>query len=94
MHGPDGATSPIDGVLLEVTTGHRFVFTDAVTADWQPKGPFMVGGFEIAPEGSSTRYTAWARHWTEAAMTQHREMGFEEGWGTVADQLKALAEAE
>lgn len=94
MHGPDGETSPGDGIFLEVTPGKRFVFTDAVTSDWMPQGPFMIGGFEIEAEGGGTRYRAWARHWTDEALAQHQEMGFEPGWGAVADQLKALCEAE
>jgi uncharacterized protein YndB with AHSA1/START domain len=32
------------------------------------------------------------RHWTEATMKQHEEMGFVEGWGACADQLVALCE--
>ena len=55
-------------------------------------GPFMIGIFAIAPEGSGTRYTASARHWTAESMAHHQEMGFAEGWGAVADQLKALCE--
>ena len=52
----------------------------------------MVGIWEIAPEGDGTRYTASARHWSEEACRQHEEMGFTEGWGACADQLKALCE--
>ena len=92
MRGPNGEESPIEGIVLEYTPERRFVFTDAVTSDWTPQGPFMIGIFEIAPEGNGTRYTASARHWTAEAMEQHRTMGFEEGWGVVAQQLKALAE--
>jgi uncharacterized protein YndB with AHSA1/START domain len=54
----------------------------------------MLGIWEIAPEGSGTRYTARARHWTSESMLHHKEMGFEEGWGICADQLKALCEAD
>lgn len=93
MRGPDGEAHPNDGVVLEFTPGRRFVFTDAVNAQWQPQNPFMIGIFEIAAEGSGTRYTASSRHWTAEAMEEHRKMGFEEGWGAVADQLKALAES-
>ena len=94
MHGPDGERHPHSGVFLEVTPGVRFVSTDAVTADWMPAGPFMIGIWEITAEGSGTRYTATARHWTEDAMQRHKDMGFAEGWGVCADQLKAVAEAD
>ena len=47
----------------------------------------------IAPEGDGTRYTATARHWDEDTARRHAEMGFEQGWGVCADQLKALCES-
>lgn len=94
MHGPDGEEVPQDGIYLAWDEGRRFIATDAVTADFMPSGPFMIGIWEIAPEGDGTRYTASARHWTEEAMKQHAEMGFEQGWGACADQLQALCEAD
>ena len=92
MYGPDGEEMPQDGVILAWDEGRRFVTTDAMTADFVPAEPFMIGIWEIEPEGDGTRYTARARHWSEDAMTQHRDMGFEEGWGVCADQLAALVE--
>jgi len=92
MHGPDGEHHPQEGVFLEVVPGRRFVFTDAYAAGWVPRTPFMTGIFEIVEEGGKTRYTATARHWTAEAKAQHEAMGFEQGWGAVADQLVALAE--
>jgi uncharacterized protein YndB with AHSA1/START domain len=94
MYGPDGEVVPGRGIFLEVTPPSRLVFTDAVDADWNPQGPFMVGMFELQPEGDGTRYTASARHWTKEAMEQHEQMGFTQGWGAVADQLARLAEAD
>jgi len=93
MHGPNGEQMRAEGIYLAYEPGRRFVVTDALTADFLPQGPFMVGSFEIAPEGDGTRYTARARHWTEEAMKQHQEMGFEQGWTASAEQLKALCEA-
>ena len=93
FRGPDGEIQPQNGIYLAWDEGRRFVTTDAVTADMQPAGPFMIGIWEIAPEGDGTRYTATARHWTEEACKQHAEMGFAEGWGACADQLQALCEA-
>jgi uncharacterized protein YndB with AHSA1/START domain len=95
--GPDGEEMPQEGFFLEVTPGVRFVSTDACVRDpdgaWRPAEPFMIGTWEIAPEGDGTRYTASARHWTEEARRSHEEMGFADGWGACADQLKALCEA-
>lgn len=92
FHGPDGEQSPQNGVYLAYDEGKRFVTTDALTADFEPEGPFMIGIWEIAPEGDGTRYTARARHWSEETAKQHEDMGFTEGWGACADQLKALCE--
>lgn len=97
MHGPEGEAMPTDGIFLEVVPGSRFVTTDAVVRDaggrLAASGPFMIGGWEIEPEGSGTRFTGWARHWTDEAQKQHEEMGFIPGWGAVAEQLKSLCEA-
>ncbi|WP_068077251.1 SRPBCC family protein [Novosphingobium lentum] len=93
MKGPNGEAMPQEGIFLAYDEGRRFAFTDALDADLNPHGPFMVGIFEIAAEDGGTRYTASARHWTEEALQQHKDMGFEQGWGVVADQLKALCEA-
>ena len=92
MLGPDGEVMPNDGIVLEFVPGKRWVSTDAFTAGWVPAGPFMVGIWEIAPEGDGTRYTARARHWSAESCKQHKEMGFEAGWGAAADQLAALVE--
>lgn len=92
MHGPDGEVMDNDGIYLAWDEGRRFAFTDAVTAGLQPAGPFMIGIFEIAPEGDGTRYTAIARHWSQEACQQHETMGFSAGWGAAADQLVALCE--
>lgn len=94
FRGPNGEAMPNEGIFLEVVPGRRFVETDAFTAGWKPAGPFMVGTWEIEPEGSGTRYRAFARHWTKEAYEQHRAMGFEAGWMAAAEQLKAICERE
>ncbi len=91
MRGPNGEESLQNGVYLEVIPMERVVFTDAFTAGWHPAGPFIVGTLDFADEGGKTRYTASARHWTVEAMQQHAAMGFEQGWGTVAEQLEEVA---
>ena len=94
MTGPDGASSPMEGVVLEVVPNRRIVFTNAFTAGWIPQTPFMVGIFTLTPEGAGTPYRAASRHWDEATHKQHEAMGFTQGWSIVADQLAAIAEAE
>jgi len=97
MRGPDGEADcqgeeSAGGILLDFEPERRFVFTDAFSAGWVPHQPFLVGIFEIVPDGGGTLYRATARHWTAEAVEEHRKMGFDQGWGAVADQLAALAE--
>lgn len=94
MYGPDGEVMPQNGIYLAYEEGRRFVTTDAIVDDFQPSGPFMIGIWEIEPEGEGTRYTARARHWTAETAKQHEEMGFEEGWGACVAQLAEICERE
>lgn len=91
MKGPNGEEHPMEGVILEVVPERKVVFTDAFSAGWVPTGPFFVGVMEFTPEGDKTRYRGAARHWTTEAYEQHKAMGFEEGWGKVAEQLEEVA---
>lgn len=90
----DGQDMPNRGVYLEMDWGTRLVFTDTYTAGWKPAPePFMTALVTLADAGPGrTAYTAVARHRSAAAATQHRDMGFHEGWGTVATQLEAYAQ--
>lgn len=94
MYGPDGEVAPQVGIYLAYDDGRRFVTTDAVVGDFEPSGPFMIGIWEIAPEGDGTRYIARARHWTHETMKNHAEMGFVEGWEACAAQLATICERE
>lgn len=94
MESPEGERHAYSGVFLDVVPGRRLVSTGAMTEGWIPQPGEMnfirIDAFE--PEGEATRYSAVARHWDEQAMEAHRAMGFEQGWGAVADQLAELAE--
>jgi uncharacterized protein YndB with AHSA1/START domain len=92
MRTPDGTEMETEGVFLEVEPNRRIVFTDAFRVGWIPQDTFMVVILTFEPEGSGTRYTARARHWSEEALKQHEAMGFHEGWAIVAGQLAQLAE--
>lgn len=91
LRGPDGEENPLEGVYLEVVPERLIVSTDAFAAGWAPQQPFMVRLDTFEEEGTGTRYTASARHWTAEARDSHQAMGFEAGWGAVADQLAAVA---
>ena len=82
-----------EGVWLEVVDGQRLVFTDGYSEGWKPApDPFMTAiiTFEDHPEGG-TLYTAIARHRSPEAHKRHEDMGFQDGWGTVAAQLEDYA---
>jgi uncharacterized protein YndB with AHSA1/START domain len=82
-----------EGVYLEVVPQVKLVFTDAYTEGWKPAPePFMTAILLLgdAPDGGTT-YTAIARHRSPDSRKAHEEMGFYDGWGTVATQLEAYA---
>ena len=95
MHGPDGETHQVVGVMLEVVPGERFTFTNMLDAAWNPQDPKpvgIVGTFEFADTGDGrTKFRSSARHWSEADSKAHAEMGFDQGWGVCADQLGDVA---
>ena len=96
MEGPEGERNETDGTILAWDDGRRIVSTDAILVGddgaVRPGTPFMIGTWEIAPEGDGTRYIASAAHWSEEDRDRHRDMGFEQGWMACADQLAALCE--
>ena len=93
MFGPDGERNEHPGFILTWEEGRRVAVTDAIVGDLEPAGPFMIGVWELIPEGSATRYIGRARHWTAETMAHHKDLGFDEVWGAMADQFKALCEA-
>jgi uncharacterized protein YndB with AHSA1/START domain len=90
----EGAVMENKGVYLEVVPGEKLVFTDTYTEGWKPAAePFMTAIVTFEDLGGGrTRYTAVARHRNAESARQHRDMGFHDGWGTVATQLEAYAQ--
>lgn len=90
----EGNKMESEGVYLEVVDGERLVFTDTYSEGWKPAAdPFMTAIIEfVDDENGGTIYTATARHRTPEARQSHEEMGFFDGWGTVATQLEAYAQ--
>lgn len=90
----EGHTMDNHGVYLEVVPGEKLVFTDTYTEGWKPAPePFMTAILLLsdAPEGGTT-YTAIARHRNPDSRKTHEDMGFFDGWGTVATQLETYAQ--
>jgi uncharacterized protein YndB with AHSA1/START domain len=90
----EGQVMENKGVYLEVIPNEKLVFTDTYSAGWKPAAePFMTAIVTFADLGHGrTRYTAIARHRNADAAKTHAEMGFHDGWGTVATQLEAYAQ--
>lgn len=100
MKGPNGEVFANSGCYLEIAPNRKLTWTNALVPGFRPAtseqahgcGDFMFTAMIfLAPEGNGTRYTAIALHNTEAGAAQHRDMGFEEGWGTCLTQLVEYA---
>jgi uncharacterized protein YndB with AHSA1/START domain len=88
MRSPEGQEFPNKGCYLEVVPNERLVFTDTLLPGYRPSPkPFFTAMLLLERRGSGTRYTAIAIHGEEATRKQHEEMGFHNGWGTVATQM-------
>lgn len=88
MRSPEGEEHPNIGCFLEVVPEERMIWTDALLPGYRPsEKPFFTALLQLSTEGKGTRYKAVALHRDEAGRKQHEEMGFQEGWGTVLDQL-------
>lgn len=89
---PDGTEMPLMGCYLVVEPERRLVFTDCLGPGFRPApAPFFTADVTMEPDGTGTLYTARAIHGKRETRDQHEQMGFFDGWGTVADQLDALA---
>ena len=90
----DGNLIENHGVYLEILPETRLVFSDAFSEGWKPApDPFMTAILDLASDGKGdTIYTATARHRSAEKAKAHEEMGFYDGWGTVADQLVDYAQ--
>lgn len=103
MTGPDsfdtGHGTP--GCVLEVVDREKLAWTSALGPGYRPNEmgegcesfPFTaVVTFADAGNGK-TAYKAVALHRNEADRATHENMGFQDGWGTVAKQLEEFAQS-
>ncbi|WP_199432802.1 SRPBCC domain-containing protein [Qaidamihabitans albus] len=93
----DGVTfAPhVDACFLLVDELERLVFTNTVDSGWRPANPdpvTMTAEITLRDHVDGTDYRIIVRHGDPAARKHHAELGFAEGWGTVADQLARFAE--
>lgn len=86
----------LSACFLDVAEAERIVFTNALLAGWRPAESFYpapltaIISFNDHPDG--TEYVAYVMHGNRIDRDKHEEMGFHDGWGTVAAQLAALVE--
>ena len=103
MVGPDGFDTGhgVPGCVLEVVDRQKLVWTSALGPGYRPNDmgvgceafPFTaVITFADAGDGK-TAYKAVALHKDQADRDTHANMGFQDGWGTVARQLEEFAKS-
>ncbi|TDC48837.1 polyketide cyclase [Actinomadura sp. KC345] len=86
----------MDACFLAADDLERLVFTNAIDGTWRPAAPApvaMTATITLSDHPDGTDYRIVVRHGTPDARAQHEKLGFADGWGTVAAQLAAFAEA-
>jgi uncharacterized protein YndB with AHSA1/START domain len=87
-------TPHLSACFLAVEEGKRIVFTNALTGGWRPaEQPFMTAIITLEDHALGTDYVAHVMHKNKADRDRHDELGFYDGWGTVAAQLAGFVEA-
>jgi uncharacterized protein YndB with AHSA1/START domain len=84
----------LSACFLDVIREERIIFTNALTGGWRPASRGFVTAiitFRDHPDG--TAYSALALHRDRSDRDKHEELGFHDGWATVAAQLADLVEA-
>ena len=83
----------LSACFLAVDERRRIVFTNALVGGWRPaEHPFMTAIITLEDHPQGTSYTAHVMHRNGADRAMHEQLGFYDGWGTVAGQLAALVE--
>jgi uncharacterized protein YndB with AHSA1/START domain len=93
----DGTTfgPHLNACFLQVDEFERIVFTNAVDSEWRPAAPapvVMTAEITLQDHAEGTAYRAVVRHGDAAARQAHSDLGFADGWGTVARQLAEFVE--
>jgi uncharacterized protein YndB with AHSA1/START domain len=101
MVGPDGFDTGHGnaGCVLEVVEGAKLTWTNALGPSYRPaemgegcESFPMTAVITLADAGDGkTHYRAVALHRNPKDRDAHERMGFQDGWGTTANQLEQLA---
>ncbi len=88
MQSPDGNKIDNTGCYLQIVENELLVWTDGLLPGFRPKTEsFMTAHLILEDDGEGTKYTAIVLHKNEDDKKKHEDMGFQDGWGTVVDQL-------
>ena len=88
-----GFVPHMQACYLDVEAGRRIVFTNALVGGWRPAElPFITAIITLDDHDQGTAYRAHVMHKSPEDRTMHQELGFYDGWGTVAAQLTRLVE--
>lgn len=90
----DGMVIASMGCVLDAVPDRIFVFTDLLSADFQPvvaPGLGFTATIALSDHPDGTDYLVTARHRTLEDSARHEAMGFSAGWGIVAAQLESYA---
>lgn len=100
MTGPDGFDYRATACVLDVAPGERIVWSSTMQGGYRPNEflddgcngfPFTaIHTFEDAG-GGKTRYSATVLHASKRDRDAHEAMGFDQGWGTCAEQMAEVA---
>jgi uncharacterized protein YndB with AHSA1/START domain len=86
-------TPHLNACFLAVDDLERIVFTNALVGGWRPaEQAFMTAIITLHDHPMGTDYVAHVMHKNTTDRDLHQEMGFFDGWGTVAKQLAELVE--
>lgn len=86
-----------DSIFLVIEPETRLAFTNAITSAWRPAAPApvpMTAELLLADHPDGTTYQVIVRHGNPADRDRHEELGFFDGWGSVATALADLVEDE
>jgi uncharacterized protein YndB with AHSA1/START domain len=95
MQSPEGQKFPNLGCYLEIVPNRKLVWTDMLEPGFRPARQkadehcpvHCTVTLLLEPDGAGTKYTAIAMHPNVESRAKHEQMGFQEGWGIVLDQL-------
>jgi uncharacterized protein YndB with AHSA1/START domain len=95
----DGVTfePQLSACFILVEDQARIVFSNAIDGDRRPADPApvaMTAEVTMADHPEGTDYRIIVRHGDPGARARHADLGFADGWGTVARQLADLVEGE